>query len=113
MNDRGDYRTAPGLLNTSHQLYKPYWEGYQLLAVIYNNKNNHCKAKTLHFDIKYTALVFQAWTVGRVKDVSKRVKKNLQEFFAAILCILLYFIHLKEFLQVGNGPQNGAHPLKS
>ena len=29
------------------------------------------------------------WVLGRVKNVSKRVFKNLQAFFFAILCILM------------------------
>ena len=56
MNDRDDYRTAPGLLIISHQLYKPYWEGYQLLAVIYYNRNNHCKTKTFWHQIYCTCV---------------------------------------------------------
>ena len=38
-------------------------------------------AKPKHFDIKYIALVFQACTVGCVKNTSKRVLKNLTRIF--------------------------------
>ena len=42
-------------------------------------------------------------TVGCVKNVSKRVFKNLLAFFAAILCILLGYLAKKAFQRIFDG----------
>ena len=41
--------------------------------------------------------------LGRVKNVSKRVFKNLLAFFAAILCILLGYLAKKAFQRIFDG----------
>ena len=60
--------------------------------------------------------VFPPYRLGRVKNVTKRVFKTHQHF------LLPFYVHIwdiqpkkafKEFLMVGNGPQNWAPPLKS
>jgi hypothetical protein len=40
------------------------------------------------------------WRVGRVKNVSKRVFKNLLAFFVAILCVLLGYLAKKAFQRI-------------
>ena len=43
------------------------------------------------------------WALGRVKNVSKRVFKNLLAFFAAILCILLGYLAKKALQRIFDG----------
>ena len=47
--------------------------------------------------------VWGAWTVGRVKNVSKRVFKNPLAFFAAILCIVMGYLAKKGFQRIFDG----------